>query len=63
MPIRSRVEHLVQMFGTLHPTRQVEADRARRASAYDGIDEMAARIAAIDAVRDPADDAARPAAA
>jgi hypothetical protein len=40
------------MFGTLHPAEQVELDRRRRRSAYDGIDEMAARIAAIDAARD-----------
>ncbi|MFM7617178.1 MAG: hypothetical protein ACKO72_06930 [Actinomycetes bacterium] len=54
MPIRDRLEHLIQMFGTLHPAEQVELDRRRRRSAYDGIDEMAARIAAVDAARDDA---------
>ena len=51
MPIRARLEHLIQMFGTLHPAEQVDRDRHRRRSAYEGIDEMAARIAAIDASR------------
>jgi hypothetical protein len=51
MPIRDRLEHLIQMFGTLHPAEQVDLDRRRRRSAYEGIDEMAARIAAIDAAR------------
>jgi hypothetical protein len=51
MPIRDRLEHLIQMFGTLHPAEQVDLDRRRRRSAYEGIEEMAARIAAIDAAR------------
>lgn len=54
MPIRDRLEHLIQMFGTLHPAEQVELDRRRRHSAFEGIEEMAARIAAIDAARDDA---------
>ena len=54
MPIRARLELLIQMFGTLHPAEQVELDRRRRRSAFEGIEEMAARIAAIDAARDDA---------
>ena len=51
MPIRDRLEHLVAMFGTLHPAEQVELDRRRRASAYDGIEELAARLAGTAAER------------
>jgi hypothetical protein len=54
MPIRPRLQHLIQMFATLHPAEQVELDRRRRVSAYEGIDEMAARIAAVDEARDMA---------
>ncbi|MEY3360723.1 MAG: hypothetical protein RL531_442 [Actinomycetota bacterium] len=45
MPIRDRLEHLVQMFGLLHPAEQVELDRRRRAAVHADLDALEHRLA------------------
>ena len=44
MPIRERLEHLIQMFGTLHPAEQVDLDRRRREALHEHLDALERRL-------------------
>ncbi len=48
MPIRERLEHLIQMFGTLHPAEQVDLDRRRREAVLAHLDLLEQRLAGDD---------------
>ena len=53
MPIRHRLEHLVAMFGLLHPAEQVELDRRRRAAVHADLDVLEQRLAVDDGAAAP----------
>jgi len=48
MPIRERLEHLIQMFGTLHDVEQVDLDRRRREAVLAHLDLLEQRLAGDD---------------